>query len=312
MATSFISSKQWDDAVLRGSVKRAFYATKEENKPYFDMLGFEEDTTQDPFDEFTSRSGIGLARRKEEGGQVKIDVPKQNYTIRVNQVAYAIMVPISEEAIRFMKRGRVKPKNFFKPTEDVAISMTQTQDVLAHDIFGNAFDSTFSQSQGDGQPLISTTHKLGKGGTASNHLGAAGFSQTSLEAACIQADRFPDEGGLPIGVKRGKRLIVMPPEYRFEAKEILTSTQRSDTANNATNAIKDEGFEIAVSPLLPSATNWFVVNTGEKEGLYYIAETPPKMRDFGDDKVHVMYFQGYMMIAFAFGLNWRRVQGSNV
>lgn len=309
MATSGLTTHQLDDAAMRGTIKSAFRVKYQESKPLWKSMGYEEDTTVRPWEEFTSFTGIGLAPRKEENQQVAIDTPKQNYTRRISLYEYAIMTATSEAMIRFIKRGLASLREFIKPAEMAAESIKQTNEVLAADVFGNAFNTAFTGS--DGQPLVSASHKLGAGGTASNYIGVASFSQSSLEAALIQGDRFVDDKGLQVGVKDGKRILLIPPEYRLEAKRILMSTLQSNTANNAINVLKDENLEPAPNRYLPSTTNWFMVNTGEEDGLHCLTETEATMRSFTDDKTHTMYNQAYQMKGFDFGLNFRRVQGSD-
>lgn len=309
MATAGVTTHQFDDAAIRGSIKSAFRVTYDNTKPLWKDLGFEESDTIKPWEEFSSFTGIGLAPQREEFQQVAIDVPKQNYTQRVNLLEYAIAIPVSDTALRFLKRAQVQLKDALKAPKMAAESMSQTNEVLASDVFGNAFSTDFTGM--DGVPLVSTAHKLGRGGTTSNHLGAVSFAQASLEAAIIQANKFPDDVGLPVGVRNGERWLVLPEEYSFEADRILNSTQQSNTANNAINTVKGK-FVSKPNRYLPSTSNWFVVNKGEEDGLHAIFETKPMMKEFSDDKVHAMFFEAYQMVAFTFGLNWRRVQGSNV
>ena len=309
MGAAGLTTHQMDDAAIRGTIKSAFRVKYSESKPKWKQLGFEEDSTVRPWEEFTAYTGIGLAPRKEENQQVAIDVPKQNYTRRINVYEYAIMIPISEAMDRFIKRGTVSIREYIKPSEMTAESIKQTNEVLAADIFGNAFSSSFTGA--DQVALVSSAHKLGRGGTASNYIGALSFSQSSIEAAFIQGDRFPDDVGLQVGVKDGKRKLLIPPEYRFEAKRILQSEKESGNANNTINVLKDEDIEVVVNRYLPSQTNWFIVNTGETDGLHCLTETEAEMRSFKDDKTHTKYFQAYQMKGFDFGLNWRRVQGSD-
>jgi hypothetical protein len=296
-----------DDAAIRGTIKSAFRVKYKESTPRWKAMGFEEDSTVRPWEEFTQYAGIGLAPLKEENQQVAIDVPKQGATRRINVYEYAIMIPISEAMDRFIKRGSVSIREFIKPSEMAADSIKQTNEVLAADIFGNAFTVNGT----DGVPLVSTAHLLIRGGTASNHMGTASFSQSSIEAALIQGDRFPDDVGLQVGVKEGKRKLLIPPEYRFEAKRILQSEKESGGNLNNMNVLKDESLEVVVNRYLPSQTNWFIINVGEMDGLHCLTETEAEMRSFKDDKTHTKYFQAYQMKGFDFGLNWRRVQGSN-
>jgi len=309
MSVAGITSHIFDDASIRGTVKDAFRVKYKESKPRWKMLGFEEDTTNRPWEEYTSWSGMGLTPRKEENQQVVIDVPKQNQTLRVTVYEYALMMAISEAADRFIKNGTMSIRQYIQPSEMLAESVKQTNEILAADIFGQAF-STGSLGM-DGVPLVSATHELGRGGTDSNYLGTASFSQSSLEAALIQGDRFKDDVGLQVGVKEGKRKLLIPPEYRMEAKRILKSEKQSNNNLNAINVLFDEDLEVVVNRYLPSQSNWFFVNSGEPQGLFCNVETEAQMRSFKDDKTHTKYFQVYQMIAFAFGLNWRRVQGSD-
>ncbi len=308
MATVGISSHQFSDAVITGSVKSSFLKQINSTKPFWELSGFEKDTTKKPYDDYTSWTGTGLVPRKEEFQQVATDAPKQNYTKRVSQTVFAMAIPISEESERFLRRGMMSGKEFLKPAKMVANSMKQTNEILGSDVFGNAFDSNFTGP--DGVSLVSASHKLGRGGTASNFIGNVSFSQSAIEAACIQSDRFPDDVGLQVGVAQGEQVLLIPPEYRFEAKRILNSTQHSDNANNAINALKGENLSFQVNPYLPSTTNWFKINKGEEECLFATFETEPMVRDYTDDKTHVHFYEAYEMVAFDFGLNWRRVQGA--
>lgn len=308
MATFGVTSHQFDDAAIRGTVKSAFRHKYDESTPLWKACGFEEDSTNSPFEEYTSFTGIGLAPRREQGQQVAIDVPKQNYTKRVNVLNYAIMVPVTQEALRFFKRGKMPMRTFIKPSEMVAESLAQTCEILASDVFGNAFDTNFTGV--DAQPLVSASHKLGRSGTASNFIGTVSLSQEGIEAALIQGRKMPDDVGLPVGVGSGEKLILTNEDLSFDIERILDSTLQSDTANNTKNVLKGKGLKAVQNRYLPSTSNWFIINTSIKDGLIALFETKPEMNDFGDDKTHTMYFEGYMMVAFDW-FEWRRVQGSN-
>jgi hypothetical protein len=310
MATQFVSVSAMSDAALQGTVVDAFRTSIDENeKLWKSTLGFEESETTKPFEEYENWAGIGSAPPRREGEQFVTDTPKQGFRLRISQLEYGIMIPISESTWRFVKRGEKNLREVMKPAEMVAESMAVTNEILASDIYGNAFSASFTGP--DGVSLVSNAHVLIRGGTDSNYLGAVSFSQSSLEAAIVQGDRMKEDTGLQRGVKPGKRRLVIPNEYQFEAKRILESTGQSNTANNAINALKDEGLMPAKNRWLPSTTNWFIRNMGETNTLHAIFETKPKVDSFGDDKLHMRYFRCYQMCAFAFGLNWRGVQGSD-
>lgn len=308
MATSGVSVSQFDDAVLKGRVLSAFRHRYEEKTPIYKQCGFETMTTDAPFEELTSFTGIGLAQRREEFQQVAIDVPKQNYTKRISVLSYAIMIPVSDEALRFLKKNKMPLRTFLKPAQLVAESMAETKEILASDVFGNAFDTNFTGM--DGQPLVSASHKLGRGGTFSNYIGNVSLSQEGIEAAMIQGRKMPNDVGLPTGVGDEERIILTNEDLSFDLERILESTLQSDTANNTKNVLKGKKLRPQTNRYLPSASNWFMINTGIKDGLIELVETDVTLKEFGDDKTHTMYFEAYMMLTFDL-FEPRRTQGSN-
>lgn len=311
MSTQFLSTSSMSDAAIQGTVKKAFRTSIEKNEMLWKKsLGFEEMETDKPFEEFENWAGIGVASQRQEGERFRTDVPKQGFRTRINQLFYGIMIPISEQTWKYVKRGHKNIREVMKPAEMVAESMATCNELLASDIYGNAFSAT-AQPHADGVALISASHVLIRGGTDSNYLGAVSFSQSSLEAAIIQADRFKEDTGLQRGVKTGKRTLVLPNEYQFEAKRILESTGQHNTANNAINALKDEGLVVAKNRYLPSTTNWFIRHSGEENCLLAIFGEKPQIKEFGDNQVHIKYFQCFQECAFGIGLNWRGLQGSD-
>lgn len=303
MAILGFDSTQMSEAAIRGTLKKVFRHKLETDDKVWKQCGFEEDETDKPFEEYSTVTGIGLAPRKEEFAQIAIDVPRQNYTKRVNVYQYAIMMPISEEAKRFRKY-----KEMFDGSEMVAESLNFTVEYLCADIFGNAFSTSYLGV--DAKPLVSSTHKLGKGGTASNYIGAVSLSQSGLETALIQARKMPNDVGIPIGIPKGKMLIVCNEDETFNAARILKSTLQSDTANNTINVLKDVGFEVAPNRYLPSTSNWFLRHQKVKNSLMVLWEMKPDLRDHGDDKTRAMFFDGYQSLGVDF-YEWRGVQGSD-
>lgn len=308
MATTGISVSQFDDAVIRGKVRMTFMKYQEPT-PIYKRMGFQTIDSDSPFEEFSSMTGIGLARRRSEFQQVAIDTPKQNYTKRVHVLSYAIMIPVSDEALRFLKRGKMPMRTFLKPTAMASQALVETKEILASDVLGNAFSTDYLHP--DGQPLISASHKLGRGGTGSNYIGNVSLAQESLEAALIQGRKMPSDTGLPIGVGDGEKILITNEDPSFEIERILESTLQSDTANNAKNVLKGKKIRPEANRYLPSTSNWFMRNTGVEDCIVEVVETDSLLKDFSDDKTHTMFFEAYMMVAYDF-FEWRGIQGSNI
>lgn len=302
MANLGVVTGQFTDNVLRGSLMEAFRVSLESTKPKWKEIGaFEEKTSKKAFEEIAEFAGLGLAPRKEELAQIAVDVVKQGYTKRINQLAYAIQMPVSEEAKRFKQYNEA-----IDGAKSIAESLQQTQEVIMHDVFGNAFSTTLGLGP-DALCLCSTAHKLPRGGTFATAITAASISSTAIEAMMILARKMPGSNGLPVGVQM--KTILVPEDRLYDARRILKSDGQWDTANRSINALAEDGLQIKASRYLPSTTNWFGL-TDAKMGLLVIWTQKPEFREYGVDSTRAHIFDGYQM----FGVDWvnpRRVIGSN-
>ncbi len=279
------------------------FRTSLEGPTVWSKCGFKEMTSKDAFEDMTEYAGLGLAPVKAQLAQMSVDVVQQGYTTRFNQVAYAIMMPVSEEALRMKKYNEA-----IDGAASIAESMKQTQEFIGSDIFGNAFDGT-NFAVADSKAMCATDHPLIKGGTYSNTLATAmSLSETALETVFTQCRKMPGSNGLPVGVRPMK--LVLPAELEWEAKRILKSDLQNDTANNAINSMKGEGLEYVINRYLPSTSNWFTV-TNAKRGLMCIWNMKPDFREYNTEANRAKVYDGYQM--FAMGIvDPRAVIGSNI
>ncbi len=145
-------------------------------------------------------------------------------------------------------------------------SLVHTDEQIAADVINNAYSGSFPI--GDGLPLFSTAHLLGKGGTFANRFTVAtALSQAAVEDALIAIEDYRDGADLLIDAK-GVSLHI-PRQLRFTADRILASRFEPDTGNNAINPVAQifpEGYH--VNHRFTSATDWFIktdVEDGFKE-----------------------------------------------
>lgn len=297
-----VVTSQFTDPVLRGSLLDTFRVANESKQFEWKKCGFEEMTSQKAFEEIAEFAGLGLAPRREEMAQGAVDLVKQGYVTRINQYAYSINMPVSREALKFKQY-----RDAIMGAESVAESMHNTVEILCADVFGNAFSSTVGL-MADAQPLCSASHKLPRGGTFSTVITAASIEQASIEAMLVQAAKMPGGHGIPVGVKLKK--LIVPWDQYFQAKRVLNSAQQYDTANNAINAVKDEGLGIETNRYLPSTTNWFG-QTDAKLGVLVIWTEKPNMVEVGMDLNRATVYSGNMMLGIGL-VNPRRFIGSNI
>lgn len=290
-------------ASLKETLLFAFRTSLEGGASVYKKCGYKEMTSNDAYEDMVEYAGLGLAPEKKQLAQMSVDVVQQGYTTRFNQVAYAIMMPVSEEAIRFKKYNEA-----IDGAASIAESLNQTVEFLCSDVFGNAFDGT-NFAGPDGKSFCATDHPLIKGGTFSNRMATdMSLSETAIETMITMCRKMVGSAGLPVGVI--PKNIVVPPDLEWEAKRILKSDLQNDTNNNAINAIKDEGIGYAVNRYLPSSSNWFMGTTA-KRGLMVIWTMKPDFREYNTEANRAKVFDGYQMLAVG-GVDPRCLIGSNI
>src|ERR1019366_5485029 len=108
----------------------------------------------------------------------------------------------------------------------------------------------------DGVSIFNVAHPLPSGGSCRNRLLTdADLSPTMLDEVLSDFEtQFVGDSGI-IYMPKPKYLLVHPDKKRY-ASEIVGSDLRADTANNNLNSIKGDGLVVVSSPHLtdPSAT----------------------------------------------------------
>lgn len=227
------------------------------------QYGFAEESSDKAYEEDVGYSGFGLLQTKPEGGSISYDSARQGFTTRYNHITWALGFIITREMVEddlYAVIGKKKAKG-------LAFSVRQTQEVLAANVFNNAFSASFTG--GDGVALVSNAHPNVSGGTWSNRPTTySDLSEASLEEAAINIANYTDDRGLRIAVR--PRKLVIPHTLMYEAKRILGSEMRVATDNNDINALKALGVipEVVTSHYFTDTDAWFI-NTDVKDGLKF-------------------------------------------
>ena len=193
----------------------------------------------------------------------------------------------------------------------LAKSMANTKEVKGADVLNNAFSSSFTG--GDGVSLINTAHPLSGGGTAANRATTmADLNEASLEDALIDISTFTDDRGLTISVQADK--LVVPPQLVFVADRILNSQQRSGTADNDINAIKNTGVlpgGYAVNHYLSDPDAFFILTSvnSSGEGLKMFQRSPMETSMEPDFSTGNIRYKARERYSFGFS-DWRGIYGS--
>lgn len=265
---------------------------------------FDVESSVKAFEEDQLVTGFGGAAVKAEGSGVQFDEAQQGWTARYTHETIALAFAITQEAIEdnlYMSMGS-------KYAKALARSMQHTKEIKGAAVFNNAIAA--GTTYGDGESLLSTSHPLTGGGTASNMLAtAADLSESALEDILIQMRKSVDDRGIPIAIK-AKGLII-PPELEYIAHRILRTKLRPGTTDNDANAIRDKGMfgnEPKVVTRLTSGTNWFV-RTDINDGLKYFQRKALKRTM--DTEFETGSYRYQTRERYSFGAtDWRGVFGS--
>ena len=189
--------------------------------------------------------------------------------------------------------------------------MANTKEVKGADVLNNAFSSSFTG--GDGVSLVNTAHPLAGGGTAANRATTmADLNEASLEDALIDISTFTDDRGLTISVTADK--LIIPPQLVFVADRILNSQQRSGTADNDINAIRNTGVlpgGYAVNHYLTDPDAFFVLTSVNAmgEGLKMFQRSPMETSMEPDFSTGNIRYKARERYSFGFS-DWRGIYGS--
>jgi len=247
-------------------------------------LIYETESSDRSFEEEVKLSGFAAAPVKAEGAATSYDSAQESYTARYNHETISMGFAITEEAMEDNLYDSLSARY----TKALSRAMAYTKQVKAANLLNNGFD-TFTS--GDGVTLFNASHPLVSGGTNSNRPSVgADLNETSLENAIIEIAAFTDERGLLIAA-RPRRLIV-PPALMFTADRLLETTQRTGTADNDLNAIRNmgaipEGY--AVNHYLTDS-NAFFITTDIPNGMKMFERTALETSMDGDfDTGNVRY-----------------------
>ncbi len=220
----------------------------------------------------------------DEGGQLYV----KRYTYDQYGIAFAMTKVLVEDGDH-IRLGTTMAKHMGQ-------SMGETlETVLANHL--NRF-SNASYTGGDGVALGSASHPV-IGGTQSNLLTSAAFSQTSLEQGLITVRQAKDARGKAIRLT--PKQIIVAPGNMLNAEVILNSVLRSGTSNNDLNPVKSMGLvdKAVVLSRLTSSSAWFL-QTDAQDGMKLLWRRKPSKRMEGDFETNSVKYATDMR----FGSGW--------
>lgn len=241
-------------------------------------------TSKKKKEEDALRSGLGFPVIKGEGAGVTYDTqiggPQQTWI----HDTFGLAVRITEEAVddNLYELNGGGQGDFKELYHDLGEAMAENPEVLMARFFNYCTATTYHATRFS-DALISASHNRLDGSTFSNYATSSDLTYLTLWAAIVAAENQYNHRQYRIK-KKVKRLWV-PPQLERAAVEAVKSTERPDTGNRATNALRESGrrnIEIAVWPHLTDTDAWFLQLEGEGIVFFWRRKTRfARERDFG-------------------------------
>ena len=267
-------------------------------KELFDMT-----TSDKKYEELVETTGFPLAPVKNEGTSTSYADATQGVVNRATNVAYSLGFICTKEEIAdnqydYVARGR---------TSSLALSFATTKNTVSSNFYNRAFDTNYAF--GDGKPILASDHPVKSGSEQSNILSvAADFSETALEDLTIQI--MDAKNSLDLNIMLQLQSLIGPTALTYEFQRVLKSTLQNDTANNATNALKDLGVvpKTVINPFLTDPDAWFC-RTNASSGMVGFDRAALEFGVDGDFDTDNVKKKGYERYSFTIG-DWRALFGS--
>jgi Mu-like prophage major head subunit gpT len=286
---------------------------EEEYTKFFNV----ENSTQ-AFEDEIEMAGVGAMPEKPEASAVIYDDMIQGGTKRYVHLSYALGSRASWELIEDDQYGIIK-----QVPKAQARSAMFAREQVAFNVFNLGFSTVVTA---DGVSLFNTAHPL-LGGAAATNIGpgvssvitATGtypnrptpdtdLSFTAIQGMVNQFERLIDSQGIPTRLK--PRYLIIPPELKWTAREILGSPGRPYTADNELNALVGEDLHFIMSHYTTSTSAWFVICEKDSQQLKFF-DRHPIDTDYDDDfdtrATKIITFQRFSAGATAWPGTW----GSN-
>jgi phage major head subunit gpT-like protein len=214
---------------------------------------------------YAGHTGLGLAVKKGEGEHIPFEGMKQGHILHVQPETYAKGFACSREEIE----DNMYKEVIMRRSEELGRSARASKETLSANVFNNGFDSSYTYGSGKEAFADDIPYMDGDGTWANEPSVAADLTEASLEQAFIDIRGYRDEGH-KLAMIRPKHVVV-PPELQFDIARILESQQRSGTANNDTNALRDYKAykDYIIWDYLTDPDAWFIV-TDSPSGFEWV------------------------------------------
>ena len=244
----------------------------------------------------------GSFPQKPEGESIQYVDPKQGNTKRYTHASFGMGFRVTQEMYEDDLYGPMK-----KMSKGLAKAQANTIELQAAGVLDDAFSGA-TYTGFDSLSLCDTAHTiLFTGGTYANKPSTdVDLSITSLQAAITNIEKTPDSDGVICMLKA--KLLIISPDQKFIARELLKSEYKPYTSGNEINALLDEELKYFVGHFHSDTDAWWV--QCNIHDLNFFWRRKPVFDNSDDFDTGDAKFKGTHRSIQGFG-NWRGIYGSS-
>jgi hypothetical protein len=287
--------------LLAPDLRRVYVDTGKERPLEYPLYFNVEDMDWNPLTD-QQVSGLGTLPGKDEGEQFTMDDILMGTTKTYTASPFGMAVEITWEAWRDELYGIMR-----EMVRELARASRNRQEVDAWSVLNNAFSTSYTGFTAS-TSLCSTSQTGLDGTTHANRPSTdISFSQTGLQNAITRFENMTDERNLPRLMSPS--MIIIDPENKFVAREILGSPQKAYNANNEINALVEEDLTWMVCHYLTTAAYWFLSAAKGQHDINFLWRDHPIFDMFDDPWTKNAIATVYQRHTKGFA-TWRGIDGS--
>jgi len=288
-------------ALLAPDLRKVYVDTGKERPMEFPLFFNVSDLEWNPATD-QQVSGLGTLPGKDEGEQFTLDEILMGGTKTYTASPYGLAVEITWEAWRDELYGVLR-----EMVRELARASRNRQEVDAWSVLNNAFSTSYTGFTSS-ESLCSTAHTGLDGTSRANRPSTdIAFSQTGLQNAITRFENMTDERNLPRLMTPS--MVIIAPENKFVAREVLGSPQKAYTSDNEINALVEEDLAWMVCHYLTTTTYWFLAARKGEHDLNFLWRDRPIFDMFDDPWTKNAIATVYQRHTKGYG-TWRGIDGS--
>jgi hypothetical protein len=221
--------------------------------------------------------GVGLSRLQTmyEGQEIRFQDFLEGNQKEIEPEYFGLGVQITEIAQDDDRTGHLK-----KGVRELAKAAKYTEELEFWDLLNSGFDSS-ARTGADGYALFSDSHATLDGDTTIDNNGTAGsLSMSTLQNAITHFRKMKQDRSIPINMQ--PKVLLIPPDLEWKAKELELSELNPEDANNAINTVRTVGLKYMIIPYLTSTTAYFLLGAKDDHDLRFIRRKPFQFKSYVD------------------------------